>query len=106
MNYTLGIRYLNPDKKINIPNGKIAEGITIKQDRMVKEILNPPIDFLVSIIQNYGIAVAAALTAEYLFRYLDRREKQVEINNQVININLVEIKQVIINIYQSEKDES
>lgn len=105
MNFTLSIRSLNPNERISIPNGKIADGITMKREHTIREILNPPVDFLVSIAQNYALPVAAALTAEYIIRYLKgKKDEKIEINNNTVNINPIEIEQLIINIYQSSEE--
>ena len=105
MNFTLSIRSLNPEEHVNIPNGKIAEGITIKKEHILKEIFNPPVDFLITVAQNYALPVVATLTAEYIIRYLwDKKDKKIEINNHIINVNQMEIKQLIININQSDDD--
>jgi hypothetical protein len=106
MKLYLSIRSLSQDESISIPNGKIADGITINQILTLREITNPPIDFLINLAQNYALPVAAALTADYIFQYIkDRKDKRIQINNEIVKVNVIEIKQVIINIIQVKEEE-
>jgi hypothetical protein len=106
MELRLSVRSLDPNVRIDIPNGKIAEGITIKQELILKEIVNPPIDFIVYIAEYYALPVAATLTANYLYDKLkDRKDKPITINEQPVEINAKNIEQVIIINLSKKEDE-
>ncbi len=63
----------------------------------MKEILNPPLDFVVYIAEHYALPVAATLTANWLYDKLkDRKDKQITINEQLVEINAKNIEQLII----------
>ncbi|MGD0645543.1 MAG: hypothetical protein ABSA75_11625 [Candidatus Bathyarchaeia archaeon] len=106
MELRLSIRSLDPNVRIEIPNGEIAKGITIKQELNLKEILNPPLDFVVNIAEYYVLPVAATLTANYLYDKLKgRKDKPITINEEQVEINAENIEQLIIINLKKKKDE-
>jgi hypothetical protein len=105
MKFTLTLRSLWPYEEIRIADGRIAEGITIKQEFLLRKVIigNAPSYFLVTAAKNYALPVVATLTADYIIRYLKGlKNKEIKINDQTVNINQAEIKQVIIDFNQSE----
>jgi len=107
MELELSIRSVDPNVRIDIPSGKIAEGIFIEQSLTLKEIANPPVDYILFIAENILLPVAATLIADYLWKYLNKRKDQpITINNQTVEINTKKIEQHInIIINQSKKED-
>jgi hypothetical protein len=106
MQFRLSIRSLDPNVRLEIPNGEIAKGITIRECMTIREIENPPIDFIVYVAEHYALPILATLTAKYLYDKLkDRKDKKIMINNQVVEINAKNIEnQINIIVNQSKKE--
>jgi len=81
------------------------EGVTVKQRLVIKEIINPPVDFILGITVTLGVNVAAHLIARRLWEILkNKKETELTINNQPIEINAQKIEQLIL-ISLKEKEE-
>jgi hypothetical protein len=110
MELELSIRSVDPNVRIDIPSGKIAEGVFIEQSLTLKEIANPPVDYILFIAENILLPVTSTLIANYLLKYLDKRkDKPITINNQTVQINAKNIEQqinIIINQSKKENDEN
>ena len=104
MNFTITVR--SPDENVayEITEAKI-EGVTIKrlESNRIMEILNPPIDFLVYVGEHVALPIAASLIARWLYDKLKgRKDNQLQINSQPIEINLQKIERVIINLKEEK----
>ncbi len=105
MELRLSIRSLDPNVRIEIPNTQIAEGIMIRQRLALREIANPPIDYVILIAESITIQVAAQLIANYLWAKLKhRKDKPITINKQPVEINAENVEQLII-IKLSKKED-
>jgi len=104
MQLYVSVRSSDPNVKSEIAQMKI-NGVTIKRRKVLKEILNPPVDYIFYIAITLGINVAAQLIANKLWEILkDKKETELTINNQPIEINAQKIKQLIL-ISLKEKEE-
>ena len=57
------------------------EGVTTKQQLTIREIVNPPIDFIVYVGEHVVLPVAVSLTAKLLYDKLkERRDNKLTIN--------------------------
>jgi|GEM_PF-3944169 len=104
MELHVSVRSSDPNVASEIAQMKI-EGVTTKQRLVIKEIFNPPVDFILGIAVTLGVNVAAQLIARRLWEILkDKKETQLTINNQPIEINAQKIEQLIL-ISLKEKEE-
>jgi len=98
------VRSSDPNVASEIAQMKI-EGVTVKRSLVIKEIINPPVDFILSIAATLGVNVAAQLVARRLWEILkDKKETKLTINNQPVEINAQKIEQVIL-VSLKEKEE-
>jgi hypothetical protein len=106
MQFEISIRSSDPNIGTEITRAKIAEGITIRQRLILREIVNPPIDFIVYVGENVALPVAASLIAKFLYDKLkERRDNKLTINNQpIVNVNVQNIEQLIINVVKENKN--
>lgn len=104
MKLHVSVRSSDPNVASEIAQMKI-EGVTIKQRLVTKEIINPPVDFILSIGVPLFVSVTAQLIARMLWEILkDKKETQLTINNQPIEVNAQKIEQLIL-ISLKEKEE-
>ena len=106
MELHISVRSSDPNLVSQLAQMKI-EGITITKLRTIKEIVNPPVDFILSIALSLGVNVAAQLIARKLWEILKgKKETELTIGTQQVQINNIQvIEQQIINILKEEKDE-
>jgi hypothetical protein len=72
----------------------------------LREMVNPPIDYVVFIGANIVIPIAVNLIARFLYDVLkDDKDSKLVINDKPIEINAEKIEQLIINISKEEKEE-
>ena len=72
----------------------------------MREMVNPPIDYVVFIGANIVIPIAVNLIARFLYDVLkDDKDSKLAINDKPIEINAEKIEQLIINISKEEKEE-
>jgi len=72
----------------------------------LREMVNPPIDYVVFIGANIVIPIAVNLIARFLYDVLkDDKDSKLAINDKPIEINAEKIEQLIINISKEEKEE-
>jgi len=87
----------------------ISNGVSIRlESYKLRETVLPTIafDVLVSIGQNVVLPIAISILSNYLYDKLKRRkDNTLVINNKSIEIDAEQIKQLIINIANEEKDE-
>jgi len=104
MELHVSVRSSDPNVASELAQMKI-EGVTIKQRLIIKEIINPPVDFIFSIAVTLGVGVTAQLIARKLWEILkDKKETELTINNQPIEINAQKIEQLIfISLKEKEK---
>jgi len=89
-----------------IAEAKITDGITIHRENTLREMVNPPIDYVVFIGANIVIPIAVNLIARFLYDVLkDDKDSKLAINDKPIEINAEKIEQLIINISKEEKEE-
>lgn len=96
----------SPDRNIEseITQAKI-EGITIRRHLVIREIINPPIDFIVYVGEHIALPIAASLIARFLYDKLKgKKETELIINNQPVEISAEKIEQLIIKIEKEEKE--
>ncbi len=104
MKFTITIRSPDPNVASEIGQMKI-EGVTIKQQLTIREIENPPIDFLVYIGEHVVLPIAVSLIAKKLYDELKgRKDNELQINNKSVEINAEKIEQVIINLSKKEEE--
>src|SRR4030042_6777070 len=97
MEFRISVRSSDPNVASEISLAKI-EGVTIKQQLTIREIVNPPIDFIVYVGEHVVLPVAVSLIAKLLYDKLkERRDNKLTINNQPVAINAHKIEKVIIN---------
>lgn len=106
MNLDVSIRFSDPKVASEIADAKIADGIKIQRKLTLREMVNPPIDFIISIGANLAVAVAAHLIARFLYDRLKvGKDNRLTINDNSVEINAEKIEQLIINIEKEKKDE-
>jgi len=95
---------LNVGKEIAV--GQIADGITIKRKKILREAIGVPfLDYVILIGEDIAIQVAATLIAKYLYDKLkDRKNTNLTINSKSVEINAEKIEQLIINVGKEKKD--
>jgi hypothetical protein len=102
MEITITVRSTDPNVVGEIERMQI-EGVTVKRRKIIREIFPEPIDFII----GFASAICAQLIARYIYDKLkDKKEKVMElsINNQSVEINAEEIRQLIsINLEKEEK---
>jgi hypothetical protein len=104
MELHVSVRSSDPNVASDIAQMKI-EGVTIKQRLIIREIINPPVDFIFGIAVTLSVNVIAQLIAKRLWEILkDKKETELTINNQPIEINAQKIEQLIL-ISLKEKEE-
>ena len=104
MELNVSVRSSDPKVVSQIAQIKI-EGVTIKQSLVIKEIVNPPVDFIISIAVTLGVNIAAQLIARRLWEILkDKKETRLTISNQPIEINAQKIEELIL-ISLKEREE-
>lgn len=105
MNLDVSIRFSDPKVASEIADAKIADGINIQRKLTLREMVNPPIDFIISIGANLAVAVAAHLIARFLYDKLKvGKDNRLTINDNSVEINAEKIEQLIINIEKEKKD--
>ena len=103
MELHVSVRSSDPNVASELAQMKI-EGVTIKQHRVIKEIFPEPVDFIFSIAVTLGVNVAAQLIARRLWEILkDKKETELKINNQPIEINAQKIEQLILSLKEKEE---
>jgi len=96
MEFHISVRSSDPTVASEIAQMKI-EGVTIRQRLVIREILNPPVDFVLDVAKTLAVSVAAQLIARKLWQILkDRKQTELTINNQPIEINAQKIEQLIL----------
>jgi hypothetical protein len=105
MELYVSVRSSDPNVQSGIAQMKI-EGVTVRQPRTIKEILNPPIDYILSITVTFGVSVTAQIIARKLWEILkDKKETELTINNQPIEINAQKIEQLILISLKEKENE-
>lgn len=105
MELQINVRSSDPNVASEIAQMKI-EGVTVTRPRIIKEIFNPPVDFILGIAVTLGVNVAAQLIARKLWEILkDKKETELTINNQPIEINAQKIEQLILISLKEKKNE-
>jgi hypothetical protein len=105
MKLNISVRSSNPNVHSKIAEAKIADGITIQREKTFREMVNPPIDYLVFIGVNIAIPIAVNLIAKFLYDVLKaEKDNKLTINNKSIEINAEKIEQLIINIEKEKKE--
>ena len=103
MELHISVRSSDPNVASEIAQMKI-EGVTVKQSLVIKEIINPPVDFVLGIAVTVGVNVAAQLIARKLWEILkNKKETELAIGGQQVQINIQVIEQQIINALKEEK---
>jgi hypothetical protein len=103
MKLNISVRSANPNVAIDIIEGKIAEGITVKRPKRLMEMVNPPIDYYF-IIEGLAVQVAATIIANYLWEKLkNNKANELTIGNQVVKIDAQKIEQIVIINLNEEK---
>lgn len=104
MELYITVRSSDPNIVSEIAQMKIG-GVTIKQRLVTKEIINPPVDFVLDVAKTLALAVAAQLIARKLWEILkDKKETELTIGSQRIQINNVQlIEQQIINVLKEKE---
>ena len=106
MKLDISVRSSDPSIHSKIAEAKIADGITIQQKKTLREMVNPPIDYLVFIGVNIAVPIAVNLIARFLYDVLKgEKDNKLTINNKSIEINAEKIEQLIINIEKEEKEQ-
>lgn len=107
MKLYVSIQSSDPSVGKGITKANIADGITIKQNLILRESISPTFySDLIFIIQNIALPVAATLIANFLYDKLERKkDNSLSINNRPVEINAKQIEQLIINIEKEKKDE-
>ena len=104
MELHVNVRSSDPNVALEIAQMKI-EGVTIKQRLVIKEIINPPVDFILDVAKTLALAVAAQLIARKLWEILkDKEETELTIGSQPVQINIQMIEQQIINVLKEEEE--
>jgi predicted transcriptional regulator len=104
MKLVISIRSSDTKVASEIAEAKIADGITIQQYLILREIVNPPIDFFFYIGEHIALPIAASLIAKLLYDKLkERKDNKLMINNKSVEINAEKIEQLIINIEKEKK---
>ena len=99
------VRSSDPNVASEIAQMKI-EGVTIKQGLVIKEIINPPVDFILDVAKTLVVAVAAQLIARKLWEILkNKKETELIIGSQPVQMNIQMIEQQIINVLKEEEEE-
>lgn len=92
----ISVRSSDPNVASEIAQMKI-EGVTVTKLRTIKEIFNPPVDFILGIAVTLGVNVLAQLIARKLWEILkDKKETELTINNQPIETSAEKIEQLIV----------
>jgi hypothetical protein len=105
MKLEISIRSPDPNVASEIAQAEI-EGITIRRQIILREIMTPPVDFIFDIAKTLALSVAAHLIARLLYDKLKGREgNRLTINNQSVEINAEKIEQLIINVLKEEEKE-
>lgn len=105
MKLEISVRSSDPNVHGKIREAKIADGITIQENKTLREIVNPPIDYLVFIGVNIAVPIAVNLIARFLYDVLKgEKDNKLTINDKSIEINAEKIEQLIINIEKEEKE--
>lgn len=104
MKLDISVRSSDPNVHSKLAEANIADGITIQQKKTLREMVNPPIDYLVFIGLNVGLPIAVSLIANFLYDVLKgKKDNELTINNKSVEINTEKIEQLIINIEKEEK---
>lgn len=105
METRISVRSSDPNIASEITQIKI-EGVTIRQRLVIREVFNPPVDFIIEVAKDIAIAVAAQLIARKLWEKLkDKKGTELTINNQPTEINVQNIEQlVLISLKEKEKE--
>jgi len=104
MKLEISIRSSDPNVHSEIAEAKIADGITIHRKKTLREMVNPPIDYLVFIGANIAIPIAVHLIARFLYDVLKgEKDNTLTISDKSIEINAEKIEQLIINISKEEE---
>jgi hypothetical protein len=105
MKIDISVRSSNPNVHSKIAEAEIADGITIHRKKILREMVNPPIDYLVFIGANIAVPIAVNLIARFLYEVLKgEKDNKLTINNKPIAINAEKIEQLIISIEKEEKE--
>lgn len=104
MKLHVSVRSSDPNVASEIAQMKI-EGVTIKKSLTIREIVKPPIDFLVYIGEHVVLPIVVSLIARKLYDILKgRKDNKLTIQNQSVEINTQKIEQLIL-ISLKEKEE-
>jgi hypothetical protein len=83
------------------------DGVTIRQPNVIREIFNPPVDFIFTIVATMSANVAAQLIAKKIWEILKKKkEPEFKIDYQPVEINVQKIEVVIINRLKEKEKES
>jgi len=103
MKLHITIQSSDPNVGNEIDKGKIADGITVKRQLILREAIGISFSDFLFIIENIGINVAATLIAKYLYDKLKgRKDTNLIINYKPVEINAEKIEKLIINILKEE----
>lgn len=104
MELHVSVRSSDPNVASEIAQMKI-EGVTVRRRMVLKEIFPEPVDYIFGIAVTLGVNAIAQLIAKGLWEILkDKKETELTINNQPIEINAQKIEQLIL-ISLKEKEE-
>jgi len=105
MKLHISIQSSDPNVGNEIAKAKIADGIIIKRQLILREAIGVSFSDFLFIIENIGINVAATLIAKYLYDKLKgRKDTNLVVNNESVEINAEKIEKLIINILKEEEE--
>lgn len=106
LSFSMSVRSSDPNIASQIAEMKI-EGVTVTRLMTIKEIINPPVDFILGVLVTLNVNVAAQLIGRKLWEIIkNKREAELKIEGQQIQTNNIRtIEQQIIYVLKEAKDE-
>jgi hypothetical protein len=106
LSFRMSVRSSDPNLASQIAEIKI-EGVTVTRLLPIKEIINPPVDFIFGVSVTLSVNVAAQLIGRKLWGIIkSKKEAELKIGGQQIQTdNLRTIEQKIIYVLNEDKDE-
>jgi len=105
MEFRISVRSSDPNVESEVAQMKI-DGVAVRQRSVIREIFNPPVDFILEVATTLAVSVAADLIARRLWEILKDKKAELTIENRPVQVNIQMIEQQIINVLKEEKPES